>query len=1062
MKKILSFITACCVLCLSLPAFAYDSQVYFNKASELYSLIEECKALGINTQYEEIDRRIINTYANRIGQFENAGLSSSIVSYQQTELDNLYQNAKANLIAYKNGTKTPKAKAYTYQTGDGLRIDGASLKNAMNVPYFSAGHGHFSMAEYVAELSGYGFDNIQTVAGLGDIVTTDRPIDCWDKAINGGADITFTPVTDYGLTKSTSLHVVNNSAYAANVYGTIFQRIPVKPNSEYEISFYVKGTGQNNACYYSVNDFSNRTGIGSISSDSWKKVSKTFTTEDGEYIKGLRMIFERPCDVYIDNITVKMTGSDRNVVNNGGFDGDGTDDFDIFYNSSTSLVSTLKTLYAAEQNNTHVEVLLQLQQGMPSCILNNYPEIGVSGGRYNIDHLKAQEVEEAYIRSVLGTLSDYSSLGSIIVANEPDYNSSDYSYSYDTKFANYLQSKYGNISSLNSAYGTSYSSFSNVGRPSGYEKSARFYDWKSFNDGLFTAWYAKTVGIIKECIPGIPVSVKIQTDFTVADSNVTTGQMAMGIDAEALGALSDFHGNDSYGYLEESGTIRNQMKWYDYLNSIAEKPIYDSERHITKDGSTQYNDNMTRFYKNSVWMSMIHGLDMYSIWTWDMGTDSSSTRYGHLALRPGALSEAAKAALDANRLASKVTAIANAAPSAAILRTDASRIFNNRYMHALSYAYNAANEAGHKVGFVTPENIAQTLSDYEVLIIPYATNVEPEVINAISQFGGKIVMMDSSSLGKNQYNKSYSGDMLTKINAIKSRAQVLSVSTSYHQYNITGPTNAALKTELVKGREVTVTTTSSGSLTDDVEWQYVPYKNGYLVSINNYNTSSSKSVTIKLNGTAFSNVTSLIDMQDVSSSITLEKMSGGLYYARNTGDEITDDEYPLAPEPTVPENNFIKTLTAQRSGSSNILEWTAAEDGSYNIYGVEPDGTLSYIAASDDESFTDPDGGIKTYCVKCVTTSGEKGGKFVTCGLDLENLINASSVCEAGYSQISVDFTNNAAYSVAYTLTATSYNGDGTFNRAAIIEQLVPSGKTATFEKSFETTGVGTLVITVK
>ena len=1068
MKKKISIIIAGAMLAASMPAYAYSQSDYHAKANELKALIDECKELGINTQYEEIDANIIDVYADRIADFQSGGLSSTITSYQLSDLDTLYTNAKANLNAYKNGTKKAPAWAYGYEAGDVYRINGASLKNKYGIPYFSGGFGHFSMSGKVAELRSYGYDNIQTVSALDNVISSDRAVDCWNTDISGNAAVTFTPVTTEGRSNNTSLHVVNNSEYASGVYGRVSQNFPVKPNTDYVLSFYIKGSSPKaNACYYQVTD--SRMGVGSVTADSWKKVELTFTTGDNEYIKRVQFIFEKVCDFYLDDISITMSGKDKNVVQNGGFDGDGTDDFDIFYGTGTSLQETLKTLDAAEKNNAHVEVLLQLQQNMPACITNKYPEIGTSG-RYNIDHAVAQQVEEAYIEGVINAISDYTSLGSIIVANEPDYNSSDFSYNYGTKFANYLSSKYGSVSALKTAYGNnSYSSFSSVGCPTDFEVSARFYDWKAFNDGLFTAWYSRTVNKIKECMPGIPVSIKIQPDFTPYDYNYgndSRDQMAMGIDAEALGALSDYHGNDSYGYYEEGGTLRNAMKWYDYLGSIADKPIYDSEKHITKDAVTNNYNIITKFAKNAVWISMLHGLDMYSIWTWNTSvSDTSSSRFGHLAFRPSALAEVAHAALDANRLAGKVTAIANSAPSAAILRDDASRIFNSRHMHAIHVAYNAATEAGHKVGFVTPSNIASELSDYNVLIIPYATNVEPNVIDAINNYSGKIVMIGNDSLGKDQYNKSYSGSTLTKVTNIRNRS-VKFATTNYSStgdYRITAPTKDTLKTELVKGRDMTLT--YSGALQDNIEWQYVPYQNGYLVSINNFDTSSSKTVSPRMNNAAFTHITSLTDMQNPVTNITLGAMTGGLYYVRNVDDEITDSEYGdiiVDPGDPAPESNAITTLNASRSGRVNTLEWDSTEDGAYNIYSAGADGSLTLITATRQKTFEEMSDGVKTYCVKCITANGENDGKYITCGADLNSLIDTESECNSGRSDFSYSFTNNNSYSVAYTVTVTSYNEDGSFNGAAVMEQLVPAGKSASFDKFFETTGTGTLAVTIK
>jgi hypothetical protein len=196
MKKIISAIIAASMLCSAMPAFAYEQADYHAKADELKTLITACQELGINTQYEEIDANIIEVYADRIANFENNSLSSQIVKKQLADLDSLYTKAKENLEAYKNGTKEAPEKAYTFETGDNYRISGASLKNKKGDPYFSAGFGHFGLTEYMQELSSYGYDNVQIVTGMGDIVTADRAVDSWDTTISGGANVTFEMVCE--------------------------------------------------------------------------------------------------------------------------------------------------------------------------------------------------------------------------------------------------------------------------------------------------------------------------------------------------------------------------------------------------------------------------------------------------------------------------------------------------------------------------------------------------------------------------------------------------------------------------------------------------------------------------------------------------------------------------------------------------------------------------------------------------------------------------------------------------------------------------------------------------
>jgi len=1059
MKKILSSIIAAALLCTSLPAFAYNKTDYHNKADALKALIQECKGLGINTQYEEIDANIIETYAERIDYFSSKGVSSTITNYQLSELDNMYTTAVANLTAYKNGTKTAPKKVY--QSGAGLTADGASLKAKNGAPYFSLGYGHFDLTDYVSELGSYGYDNLQALIGLGDVIVADREIDNWETSISGSADVTFEVVDNDGYNNNTSLHVINESATSSNVYGRLFQRIAVKPNSSYSISFYAKGSANSNSFSYSVDGYDNQTTVSGLTTDSWKKISLSFTTGDQEVLKDLTFLFTGICDVYIDNINIHRSGTQRNVVKNGGFDGDGHSDFDIVYNTGNDLTNLLTTLSEAEKNGTYVSVLLQLQQDMPSII---------NDGVYNIDNALVAEVEQAYVEDILATVSDYSSLGSIILVNEPSYNTSNYPSTYQSQFESYLQTVHGSISNLNSKYGSSYSSFASVTMPTAYEATAKFYDWMNFNEGVFTAWYNKTVAIAKAVLPNIPVSLKVQNDFTKNDytsssvGDVRNLQLTNGVDMERLDASSDFHGNDAAAYYQEEGTLNNALKWYDYLNSISNKPIYNSENHIIQDSdSPVFNTNINKFAQATIWQSAIHGLDMSSIWTWSMATDSDSELYGHIAMRPSVIADISKTNLDANRLSSKVTAIANKTPDVAILRSDASRIYNDRYENALTVAYNAALESGHKVGFVSEKNIGTKLNSYQTLIIPMANNVESNVIDAISAFTGNVIIIGSNSLSKNEYNKSYTGTYATKVSTIKNKATGISVTNDYsHTYRISSPTVSTLANTLMSSSTVVVKN-SNNTQAGDVEWQYAPFQNGYVVNVNNFDKSNAKTLSIKINGTNATYVTSLLDNSDINGNISLAAMGTNIYYVRNVDDQATDDNWGDVDEDAdLLASNEIKSLTATRVGTHNTIVWNAQNFGKFNVYEIKNDGTYEFIASTYDDTFEEDAAGVKTYAVKCVIDNGESYGKAITVGFDVSSVITVGKTLTDGNATCTIDYTNNLSHVIAANITVVAKNQDETFAGAIQTEQIIPVGKSIDYSKVFVTNGVGTLTEYIK
>lgn len=82
---------------LPIHAFAYDRDAYREKADEIKELIEQCEEQGINVQYEKTDSNILDIYADRIQEFADGNLSENITSFQQTELDDIYNEVKANL-----------------------------------------------------------------------------------------------------------------------------------------------------------------------------------------------------------------------------------------------------------------------------------------------------------------------------------------------------------------------------------------------------------------------------------------------------------------------------------------------------------------------------------------------------------------------------------------------------------------------------------------------------------------------------------------------------------------------------------------------------------------------------------------------------------------------------------------------------------------------------------------------------------------------------------------------------------------------------------------------------
>ena len=91
--------------------------------------------------------------------------------------------------------------------------------------------------------------------------------------------------------------------------------------------------------------------------------------------------------------------------------------------------------------------------------------------------------------------------------------------------------------------------------------------------------------------------------------------MRRGNNFEYFNEFSDITGCDSWAIINSNGFCNN-LKLYDFLNSVTEKPIYDSEMHITADKDNTFPDNYKTQFEGYLWQAAVHGVDMSSIWLW--------------------------------------------------------------------------------------------------------------------------------------------------------------------------------------------------------------------------------------------------------------------------------------------------------------------------------------------------------------------------------------------------------------------------------------------------------------
>src|ERR1035438_5299906 len=111
--------------------------------------------------------------------------------------------------------------------------------------------------------------------------------------------------------------------------------------------------------------------------------------------------------------------------------------------------------------------------------------------------------------------------------------------------------------------------------------------------------------------------------------------------------------------------------------------------------------------------------------------------------RPANIFGAGRAMLDLNRVAPEVTVINNARPRVALLYSQPSIFWEEKYKGTLFSSYTALNFMGEPITFVSERQlVAGTAAKVNWLIVPNATHImdtTPAALAALDRSGGKIL-----------------------------------------------------------------------------------------------------------------------------------------------------------------------------------------------------------------------------------------------------------------------------------------------------------------------------------
>ncbi len=398
-----------------------------------------------------------------------------------------------------------------------------------------------------------------------------------------------------------------------------------------------------------------------------------------------------------------------------------------------------KVLDNAAKNNVMVNVLLSPHY-FPAWAMAKWPKLGQGGGGFLgfcVDEPEAKQVMERFMRTVIPIIGNKPALNSFCLSNESMFDRGQGCEITRAMWPKYLARVHRDVATMNKLYGTTYADFASVPLPGNGDFGApQFYDYCIFNQERFAGWHQWMADIIHEMAPNIPIHTKV-----MAWTLLQRPHVAWGIDAERFADFSQINGNDCIIWGREGGGWalgwHGQNLAYDLQRSVGRKPIFNSENHITLDGSTNYVP--PEHFRTALWQGAIHGQGATTIWVWDRASDRDDPSYawtapfyGNVMDRPGCAEAVGRTCLDLNRFADEVTALQNADSPVAIVYSMASLIHSQGYADAVGRAYTALNFCGVNVDFISERQLAAGKGkDYSLIVLPEVTHLPRAAFDAL-------------------------------------------------------------------------------------------------------------------------------------------------------------------------------------------------------------------------------------------------------------------------------------------------------------------------------------------
>lgn len=855
---------------------------------ELAQLMAQCEALSIPIEYQKVKYNTIELFIKYLEEdLKDNDLTR--IAEQDKVLTRLYNEAKAEFEGYLSGELEP-VSVPKYVSSD-IEIEGSHFvattqreDGTQEVrPVFFVGAGHWAQSrkpEEVETISKVGFNCMSPELGPWDAMTEALPVKNWALKGVGTYEVEVEGSSSIVRNGESAVKIISNSPYKSNNYKYLIQTVDCKPNTTYEYGVSVKGQDVKNAFYIlttnGLDGVGNKAMRMSLNGTyDWRDDAHTFTTgPDNKELSFIILIEDTAGAIYVDDAFIRQAGSDENLLLNGNFEGRNPDE--QYYAIDERAVKKLQQTFEAMDKNNISAQFAPSPHYVPSFLIRDYPEINLpeQWGNFNHQdpaHPKLLEMYEVFYKSLIPRIKDYESFDGIVLANEPQYNSQLDQWAFIDKFRAAMQEKYGEISALNARWGTTYASFNEVEMPSGIEASPRYYDWRVWNDTILPTWLENISDHIKSIEPDVFTHVKVMDVFkTGVNFRVSSSD-----NYEVLNDYTDINGCDAWSMIA-TDDVRWKNIFYDFLTSVKDAPIYNTEDHIIVDArALVYNDKETLYNVVDIWNGAVHGRGGTVLWLWDR---SSRTKNGTiyfnslLTARPDSIATLGKTTLDLNRLSNEVVALQEAEAEIAILYSNNSVPYCEEMLDIIRKTSAALGENGQKTRFVV-ETQMDKLDDYKALIVPGSVAVKKETLGKIKEYtdnGGQVIIIGDNALTRNEY-----GDEHDK--AVVSQIKNKAVCMSYEDAGTTISLASKMEikkavTDIVKKNKldsVKVIDKATGETVTDADWIVAEYDGNYIINLCSY-TWDNREVEVHINGEKVMSSEDLINFGTYDDSITLE------------------------------------------------------------------------------------------------------------------------------------------------------------------------------------------------